>query len=211
MERNIDSSPIPFRNHTALLLSAALPYLQPAYRHPVELAMKFLEFTETLKLYQEFHMTKGSLFYSPPQDTPQTNKETGLFGLINTFILDIEGLLNSLSSVCTGDEKEIIGMFLNIVRVKNFYETYSDLIKMPMMFTPESNHSSMSETTSEKTEESSYVTPSDEDTYKENPIQEPTPESLSNIPFFPSDLTSMLNDDQKETLDLLKSLFSEES
>lgn len=206
MEQNINSSPIPFRNHTALLLSAALPYLQPTYRHPVELAMKFLEFTETLKLYQEFHMTKGSLFYSPPQDTPKETKEAGLFGLINTFILDIEGLLNSLSSVCTGDEKEIIGMFLNIIHVKNFYETYSDLLKMPMMFSPDANRSPMRDAPSETNKEET-----DTNFSEENSPQEQNLNPLPNIPFFPSDLTSMLNEEQKETLDLLKSLFSEES
>ena len=46
---------------------------------------------------------------------------------------------------------------------------------------------------------------------EENSPQEQNLNPLPNIPFFPSDLTSMLNDDQKETLDLLKSLFSEES
>lgn len=205
MEQNIDSSPIPFRNHTALLLSAALPYLQPTYRHPIELAMKFLEFTETLKLYQEFHMKKGHLF-SCPQDTPPFNKEAGLFGLINTFILDIEGLLNKLSSVCTGDEKEMIDMFLNIVRVKNFYETYSDLLKMPMMFSPDANRSPMKNTSSETNKEETDTNFSEEDCTQEQNLN-----PLPNIPFFPSDLTSMLNEEQKETLDLLKSLFSEES
>ena len=205
MEQNIDSSPIPFRNHTALLLSAALPYLQPTYRHPVELAMKFLEFTETLKLYQEFHMKKGHLF-SCPQDTPPFNKEAGLFGLINTFILDIEGLLNKLSSVCTGDEKEMIDMFLNIVRVKNFYETYSDLLKMPMMFSPDANRSPMKNAPSETNKEETDTNFSEEDCTQEQNLN-----PLPNIPFFPSDLTSMLNEEQKETLDLLKSLFSEES
>ena len=101
MEQKVSTSPIPFRNHTALLLSTALPYLQPAYRAPVELAMKFLEFTETLHTINMF---------SPfSKDISKDNKESGLFGLINTFVLDIEGLLNSLSTVCTGDEKEIIG------------------------------------------------------------------------------------------------------
>lgn len=190
MEQKVSFSSIPFHNHTALLLSTALPYLQPAYRQPVELAMKFLEFTETL------YMTKGNLF-SSFQEIPRDTKETGLFGLINTFILDIEGLLNSLSSVCTGDEKEIISMFLNIVRIKNFYETYSDLTKMPMMFSPDFNSTSMSEPTSNE--------------LKESNLQTQEEATIPNIPFFPSDLTSMLNEEQKETLDLLKTLFSEES
>lgn len=213
MEQNINSSPIPFRNHTALLLSASLPYLQPNYRHLVELAMKFLEFTETLKLYQEFHIKNGNLFFSS-QDTPQPNKEAGLFGLINTFVLDIEGLLNKLSSVCTGDEKEMIDMFLNIIRVKNFYETYSDLIKMPMMFSPESKHSSSKESSSEKDDKDieEPITTFFEDTpSKEENSQEQNFAPLPNVPFFPSDLTSMLNEEQKETLDLLKTLFSQDS
>ena len=190
MEQKVKSSSIPFHNHTALLLSTALPYLQPTYRPPVELAMKFLEFTETL------HITKGSLF-SSFQDIQKTNKDSGLFGLINTFILDIEGLLNSLSSVCTGDEKEIISMFLNLVRIKNFYETYSDLAKMPMMFSSDFNSTSISEPTSNES--------------KEATIQTNEEITIPNIPFLPSDLTSMLNEDQKETLNLLKTLFSEES
>ena len=196
MEQKLITSPIPFRNHTALLLSTALPYLQPNYRQPVELAMKFLEFTETL------HMTKGNLFSPTPTDTKKENKETGLFGLINTFILDIEGLLNSLSSVCTGDEKEIIGMFLNIIRIKNFYETYSDLMKVPMMFSPDLNQTPMSESPSNESKDLPLQT--EEETSSNEEI-------FPNIPFFPSDLTSMLNDEQKETLDLLKTLFSEES
>lgn len=197
MEQKVISSSIPFRNHTALLLSTALPYLQPSYRQPVELAMKFLEFTET------FHMTKGNLFSPTPTDTKKENKETGLFGLINTFILDIEGLLNSLSSVCTGDEKEIIGMFLNIIRIKNFYETYNDLIKVPMMFSPDLNHTPTSEPTSNEFQEPTLQTSEEQNS--------PNEEIFSNIPFFPSDLTSMLNDEQKETLNLLKTLFSEET
>lgn len=127
------NSPIPFRSHTALLLSAALPFLQPAYRHSVELALKFLEFTETLKLFQEFHLSGKNPFHSS-ESTGSPSQEGGLFGLINTFITDPEGLLQSLSSVCTGDEREIIGMFLNMLRVKNFYESYGDLLQMPGLF-----------------------------------------------------------------------------
>lgn len=203
MEQKVSTSPIPFRNHTALLLSTALPYLQPSYRAPVELAMKFLEFTETLHTI--------NIFSPFSKDISKDTKESGLFGLINTFILDIEGLLNSLSSVCTGDEKEIIGMFLNLVRIKNFYETYNDLAKMPMMFSPDLNHSPICEPTSNETQESTIPTSEEQNSSNEkngftNPI-----ETFPNIPFFPSDLTSMLNDEQKETLDLLKTLFSEES
>ena len=107
-------------------------------------------------------------------------------------------------------------MFLNIIRVKNFYETYSDLLKMPMMFSPEAKHSSNKETSSEKDNKDIQepMTNSFEDTSStsnEETLQEQNFNPLSNMPFFPSDLTSMLNEEQKETLDLLKTLFSQES
>ena len=56
------------------------------------------------------------------------------------------------------------------------------------------------------------MTNSFEDTpSKEENLQEQNFNPLSNMPFFPSDLTSMLNEEQKETLDLLKTLFSQET
>lgn len=160
---------LPFRNHTAHLLATALPFLQPEYRHPVELITKFLEFSETIKLYQEFHTKSGNPFSGLFQELSQHGKEGGLFGLINTFIMDLEGLLQCLSQVCTGDEREIIHMFLNIIRAKNFYETYGDLLHMGSLFSDE--------------------TPS------------------SGFPFS-GDPSSMLNNEQQDTLNLLKNLFS---
>lgn len=189
----MDSSSIPFRSHTALLLSAALPFLQPAYRHPVELALKFLEFTETMKLYREFHLqdTEGS--GSLHQNADQSSTESGLFGLINHVVLDLEGLLNSLSNVCTGGEKEIIGMFLNLIRAKNFYENYGDIMKMLL------------------TSAAPQDTPESQET--SNPAN--TPSGGFSMPdmaslFAGGDLTSMLNEEQSETLNLLKSLFEAE-
>lgn len=177
-EHTTNSFSIPFRSHTALLLSAALPYLQPSYRHPVELALKFLEFSETMKLYREFHPTEGSFFRSQNHPSPEDGKDSGFFGLLNTVVTDLEGLLNSLATVCTGGEREIIGMFLNMIRVKNFYETYGDLMNMQLFSSPE-------------------------------PSPEPSPDFCSEASSpFPSDLSSMLSDDQKETLNLLKNLFS---
>ena len=182
-----DCSPIPFRSHTALLLSAALPYLQPGFRHPVELALKFLEFSETMKLYREFHTLGGSPFsFFHSKNTPD-HKDSGLFGLLNNVVLDLEGLLNSLSCVCTGGEREIIGMFLNMIRVKNFYETYGDLMNLSSLM---SGVEPQCQQTAPKTEAEPHTDP-------------------GGFPFSP-DLTSMLSADQKETLDLLKSLFSSE-
>jgi len=165
-------APVHFRNHTALLLCTALPYLQPQYRHPVELALKFLEFTETLRLYQEFHMHPGA-------PSPKQPPEAGLFGLINTFVFDLEGLLTGLSKVCTGDEREIVGMFLNLIRAKNFYDTYGDLLQS--QFSDLGSLNNLGNLFSGFSAEQTATPPS-----------------------------GILNNEQQETLDLLKSLFADE-
>ena len=210
------SSPLPFRSHTALLLSAALPFLQPAYRHPVELITKFLEFSETIKLYQEFHAKNGNPFAGLFQDVAQSGREGGVFGLINTFIMDIEGLLQSLSQVCTGDEKEIISMFLNLIRAKNFYETYGDLLNMGSLFSSGSGADSFfsggtSPFAEQNTGESFCSEANDTPGTEEPPIADSVAPSPAPAGFpFSGDLSSMLSDDQKETLDLLKSLFAQD-
>lgn len=182
-DQDFSSTPIPFRNHTALLLGVALPFLQPSFRHPVELALKFLEFTETLRLFQEFHLHSNSAPF--PQQNVSPSDNAGFFGFINRYITDLEGLLVSLSRICTGDEKELVGMFLNLIRARNFYDMYGDLLK-----------SQSADTGSLSNLFSGFGVPSD-----------------APLPDFPptgSDFTSMLNNDQKETLELLKSLFSDE-
>ena len=189
-------SPLPFRSHTAHLLATALPFLQPEYRHPVELITKFLEFSETIKLYQEFHTKNGNPFSGLFQELSHQGKEGGLFGLINTFIMDLEGLLQCLTQVCTGDEREIINMFLNIIRAKNFYETYGDLLHMGSLF-------------SDGTPDFSTLFPSDTPTEPESASpQTSAPEASSSGVPFSGDLSSMLNSEQQETLNLLKNLFS---
>lgn len=187
-----DSTPLPFRNHTALLLATALPFFQQPYRHPVELIIKFLELSDTMKLYREFHSENGNPFSSLFRELSHPKKENGLFGLINTFFTDIEGLLCSLSKVCTGNEQEIIGLFLNIIRAKNFYDTYGDLLNMGSFF-------------SESAPDFSNVFHTD--TPPESDTQSPPPST--GFPFS-GDLSSMLNNEQQETLNLLKNLFSTE-
>lgn len=212
-----DSSPIPFRSHTALLLATALPFLQLPYRHTVELLLKFLEFSETIKLYREFHMSQASPF-SPSQDQP---KEAGLFGLINTFILDLEGLLNSLSQVCTGDEKEVVGMFLNIIRAKNFYDTYGDVLKSfmgsaangdgdasPLQSMFGNLFSGMDSPFSGTQTPPPAAAPEESSNTSGASYASETSNTSGAASPFPGDISSLLNDEQKETLDLLKSLFS---
>ena len=197
------TAPIPFRNHTALLLCAALPYLTPSFRHSVELALKFLEFTETLRLFREFHSC-GRPVFSANKDSNTDN--SGFFHMLGTYITDLEGLLTSLSAVSTGDEKELIGMFLNLIRARNFYETYGDLLKsqftdtngLANLFSGLDGFGSFEGMFSSKTE------PSGSDIRS-------TPDEAPNAPAFPANLSSMLNQEQKETLELLKSLVSDES
>lgn len=132
----MDSTSIPFRSHTALLLAAALPYLQTAYRHPAELALKFLELSETMKFYREFHLQNTDPQSPLHKNTNSQSGEAGIFELISRFILDPEGLLNNLSTVCSGKEKEIVSMLLNLIRAKNFYENYGDMLSMFMSTEP---------------------------------------------------------------------------
>ena len=76
-ENGQNTAPLCFRSHTAHLLAVALPFLQPAYRQPLELAIKFLEFSETIKLYQESHPTFREAFFKTGQEGLQ-NKGWGL-------------------------------------------------------------------------------------------------------------------------------------
>lgn len=219
-----DSLPLPFRSHTAHLLATALPFIQPSCRHTVELMTKFLEFSETLKLFQEFHLQNGSFFSSTFHDAAQAGRENGIFGMINYFITDLEGLLGCLTQVCTGNEREIVSMFLNIIRAKNFYDTYGDLLKMGGLFSqnPDSSgsfgkdglSSLFSQFFQGETGSGSAAGP---DIFSGNPAprEEQTAagtdtESSSTAFSTAGSLTSLLNDEQKETLDLLKSLFNTE-
>lgn len=118
----MDSTSIQFRSHTALLLAAALPYLQPCWYPMAELAMKFLELSETMKLYRE----------APPTPLHKTSvpkaEDNGIFAMISRFIQDPEGLLHNLSGICTGKEKEIVILLLNLMQAKSFYENYGDVL-----------------------------------------------------------------------------------
>ena len=135
-------APLLFRNHTSLLLATALPFLQPAYRHPVELIIKFLELSDTMKAYRECQTDSKNPFSDIFRAFSYPQKEGGISGLINTFILDPEGLLCSLSKVCSGSEQELVNLLLNVLRAKNFYETYGDLFQMNSLFSESSQEMS---------------------------------------------------------------------
>lgn len=183
-EQNV--SPFPFRSHTALLLATALPFLQPAYRHPVELAGKLLELSETLRLYQEFHTGTGLSPSGLLQEAVRSGKESGLPGMVNTIILDVEGLLCSLSKVCSGKEKEVVTLLLNMIRAKSFYETYGDILNSFSSLTPQE------ETASPKDSSDNFST-----------------SDFASL-LSGGGLSSILNQEQTDTLNLLKNLLNAE-
>lgn len=190
-------SSFPFRSHTALLLATALPFLQPAYRHPIELAGKFLEFSETIRLYQEFHTGNTSSLPKLLQETIQIGKESNLLGIINSIVLDTEGLLCSLSKVCSGKEKEIVTMLLNLIRAKSIYENYGDILD-----------SFMSSDTSEDTREPQEPS-SREPAAPDESFSMPNMADMASL-LSGGDLSSMLNKEQTDTLNLLKNLLDAE-
>ena len=170
----MDSTSVQFRSHTALLLAAALPYLQPAYRHPVELAMKFMEFSETIQYCSQNHLPKTEALHALHNAMPTDSMFSGIMELIYRFVRDPEGLLTTLSPICTDKEKNIVGLLLNLFQAKNFYENYGDMF-------------------------STFMSAG-------FPKEEPSPEPMAPE----GGLTSMMNEDQLDTLNLLKSLLSEE-
>lgn len=186
----MDSTSIPFRSHTALLLAVALPHLQPAYRHPAELALKFLELSETMKLYREFHLPKAD---SPSPLHKHSSTSPGLdriMDMVYRFVQDPEGLLHSLSAVCTGKEKDIVSTLLNLMQAKSFYENYGDILKTFM--------------SSDMSSDFSDTPPTDIHSTDSFPMPDLT--SL----MADGDLTSLLSKDQTDTLNLLKNLLDEE-
>ena len=183
----MDSTSIQFRSHTALLLAAALPYLQPSWHPVAELAMKLLELSETMKLYREASQ-------SPiPKAADSPSGESGIFAILSRFIQDPEGLLKNLSCVCTGKEKEIVTLLLNLIQAKNLYENYGDILNTFMSAdgfnTP---FTSQPSSASEKTASEDF--------------------SMPDMASFLSggDLSSMFNKEQSDTLNLLKNLLDAE-
>ena len=172
----MDTTSIPFRSHTALLLAASLPHLQPAYRQPAELALKFLEFSETLKCSKEFHLPNAEAQRPPHKNPEPSSGLSGIMDMVYRFVKNPEGLLHSLSQVCTGKEKEIVNLLLQLMQAKSFYENYGDLLQGFMSANKTDDHS--------------------------------TPDIASMMA--EGDLSSMLNQEQTNTLNLLKSLLDEE-
>lgn len=199
----MESSSIPFRSHAALLLAAALPHLTPALTHQAELALKTLELLETLKFYRDFPWSDEA-FSGRSSHTPE--KESGISGLIKRFIQDPEGLLQKLSGICTGKELELVRMLLNILRAKSFYDTYGDALQMFLSSAMPEDF--MQTSTQEKT-------PNPEN--PQNPEEHPHTSGNASMPdaavsaLSSGNFSAMLSNEQKETLDFLKSLLENET
>jgi len=170
----MDSTSVQFRSHTALMLAAALPYLQPACRHPVELAMKFMEFSETIQYCQQNRLPKTEALHAIHSAMPTDSVFSGIMELIYRFVRDPEGLLTSLSPICTDKERNIVGLLLNLLQAKNFYENYGDMF-------------------------STFMSAG-------FPKEEPSPQAMSPE----GGLASMMNEEQLDTLNLLKSLLNDD-
>lgn len=172
----MDTTSIPFRSHTALLLAVALPHLQPVYRQPAELALKFLEFSETVKASNEFRLPNAETKGPPHKNPGPSSGLSGIMDLVYRFVKNPEGLLHSLSQVCTGKEKEFVNMLLQLMQAKSFYENYGDILQ-------------------------GFMSANAADDFS-------TPDIASMMAG--GDPTSMLNQEQTDTLNLLKSLLDEE-
>ena len=183
----MDSTSVQFRSHTALLLAAALPYLQPSWHPMAELAMKLLELSETMKLYRE--APKSPLHSTADFPTG----ESGIFAIISRFVKDPEGLLKNLANVCTGKEREIVTLLLNLMQAKSFYDNYGDILNTFMSADGFSNpFASQPSSTSEENISEDFSMP-----------------DMASV-LAGGDLSSMLNKEQTDTLNLLKNLLDAE-
>ena len=188
----MDSTMISFRSHTALLLAAALPYLQPAYRQPAELALKFMELSETWKLYQE--IPKPGIHTPKPQGSPKKEGLSGILDFVGQYIQDPEGLLHSLIPFCVGKEKDIIVLLLNLMQAKNFYENYGDLLQ-----------TFLSSDMGQPHEAPSSPAPDADDSFADGFSMPDLASMMSG-----GDLSSMMSQEQTDTLNLLKHLLDAE-
>ncbi len=218
----MESSSIPFRSHTALLLAAALPYLQPSYRHSAELVLKFLELSETLKFYREFPWMDEAISGSTSHNL---EKESGILGLIQRLIQDPEGLLTRLTGVCTGKELEIVSMLLNLLRAKSFYDTYGDTLQtflssampddfsnsQPFKEAPPSENSQTAGATHDFKHASNDGNAQVYEKTQDSPAAKNLSMSDAAAVLNGSNVAAMLNNEQKETLEFLKNLLESEA
>lgn len=92
-------------SHVLEILKAAFPYLDGDMQHSAEIVVKTGELMEAVHRYR--------------------NRNTLTAYHFKKNVVDIEGLLTSIRSVCYDQEREFVDMILNIIRAKNIYDTYT--------------------------------------------------------------------------------------
>lgn len=187
---NDNDSEYPFRCETALLLYSVLPYITPCYRHLLELIMKFLDFYETYKLYRLIQAEIKEF----------NENEAAPASLIERYVTDVEGLISALAKHSGKNLREITDMIKTLSNAKKLYDLYgvcSDLCEPSCS------------TQCEKDTQTDHDAPDDCDCPSEDspqPDSEPCTTTRQHAPNITSLLGDMLNDEQKETLNLLKTL-----
>lgn len=175
----------PFRSQTALLLSSALPFIKPRYRHLLELAMKLIDLFESFRLYKAVY-DDGFNFNEDSADSESIS-------FISRYVTDVEGLLNALKKNSSGNMQEVFDMISTLANAKKLYETYGDVFSV---FGQQSDKTDNDCNTSEDRCENTNST------YNSDNSSCAGGSSGSLV----SSLEGMLNKEQKETLDLLKTL-----
>ncbi|MGN6714114.1 hypothetical protein [Anaerocolumna jejuensis] len=96
--------------HMVDIMKAALPHLNGQTQESASLIIKTSELMDSLR-------TVGS------------NEHVSALGF-DLQNIDLEALLNSIRNVCYASERQIIDNILNLLRMKNMFETYSALSSM---------------------------------------------------------------------------------
>lgn len=96
--------------HMVDIMKAALPHLNGQTQESASLIIKTSELMDSLR-------TVGS------------NEHVSALGF-DLQNIDLEALLNSIRNVCYASERKIIDNILNLLRMKNMFETYSALSSM---------------------------------------------------------------------------------
>lgn len=94
--------------HTAEIIKAAIPYVDPKTKGLAELFAKLLDLMGSLK-------------------TVKTSGNVAAYGFQGIKI-DVEGLLNGIRPICIGKELEFVDRILNIFNMKKVFEMYNNMM-----------------------------------------------------------------------------------
>jgi hypothetical protein len=95
--------------HTAEVVKAALPFIDPKSKVMAEFFVRIFELMGSLKSLK----------------SPNNMAACGF----EDSKLDMEGLLNGIRPVCSNKEREMVDRFLNIFRIKKMFEMYNSVME----------------------------------------------------------------------------------